>query len=503
VWPILLAAAMIAGGFWWTRKAGILVPKAAKSQGPASVRAIMVGGGRLERTLRVTGVTAAENFASVVGPQLRGSRTRGARNYARDASYAASELATAPASVTAALPSAAAFSAATQRSSNSASSSGPVPSIGASGFSGLGSTAYGLPGGSVLFGAPTASDYGGDYSLVLQKLVKAGNHVKKDEVVAEFDRENMLNRLDDFKAAVVQSETSHENLRVQIEANQKGHVQIVQRAKADLDKAQLDVKTTPVRSAIDAEFLKLAEQQAAAGYKQVLDEVKYLDISQKALVRRSEIEVLTQKIELRRAENNAKSMVVHAPMDGIAVMQATFRGGELSQVQAGDMLYPGAVFMQVVEPDSMVVDAVLNQVDSERLRIGQKATVRFDAYPDLVLPARVYGIGAMTRGGGFRSNFVKEIPVKLKLDKLDPRVIPDLSVSADIVLEEEPNAAVAPLASVFSDSATGKPFVFLKGASGWERRDVDLGLRNNIAVAIRAGLEPGAVIAAEWPVGRK
>ena len=60
----------------------------------------------------------------------------------------------------------------------------------------------------------------------------------------------------------------------------------------------------------------------------------------------------------------------------------------------------------------------------------------------------------MTNTAGFRDKFVKEIPVFLKIDKLDPRVIPDLSVSADLVVEsgKGDGGVVAPLESVFQDS---------------------------------------------------
>jgi len=76
------------------------------------------------------------------------------------------------------------------------------------------------------------------------------------------------------------------------------------------------------------------------------------------------------------------------------------------------------------------------QVCVERLRIGSRAKVHFDAYPDLELPARVYSVGGIARQGGQRATYVKEIPIKLKLEKTDPRVIPDLSVSADVLLAD-------------------------------------------------------------------
>ena len=99
-----------------------------------------------------------------------------------------------------------------------------------------------------------------------------------------------------------------------------------------------------------------------------------------------------------------------------------------------------------------------------------------------------------------RAAFVKEIPVILKLDKLDPRVIPDLSVSVDVELDSEKQVAtVAPLSAIFRDGDAGSPYVFVKSGEGWERREVQLGLTNNLVVAVRSGLRPGEVVAAEVP----
>jgi hypothetical protein len=79
-------------------------------------------------------------------------------------------------------------------------------------------------------------------------------------------------------------------------------------------------------------------------------------------------------------------------------------------------------------------------------------------------------------------------------------VIPDLSVSVDVELESEKQvAAVAPLSAIFQDTASKSPIVYVKSGDGWERRDVELGLTNNLVAAVRSGLRPGEVVATEVP----
>ena len=245
---------------------------------------------------------------------------------------------------------------------------------------------------------------GSDFMLVLLNVAKPGSMVKKGEVIAEFDRQYQLLRLDDYRASVLQMEKNIRKLKAELEVSQEAQRQAVRVAKADLDKGLLDLKTVEVRSDIDKERLRLYEEEAQARYKKALDDVALYEESQRAQLRAAEIDLNQARIELKRAEANVERMIMKAPIDGIVVMQTIFRGGEFGQVQQGDQIYPGMFFMSIVDPSSMVLNANVNQVDSEMLRIGMKAQVKLDAYPDLQLPATVVGhrrhdeVGRLARG---------------------------------------------------------------------------------------------------------
>jgi len=338
-----------------------------------------------------------------------------------------------------------------------------------------------------------------DFMQVLQNVKPAGTVVRKGDTVAEFDRQYQLMRLDDYQASVDQSERTLKSLDASLDVQRKAFQQSIDQAKAAVDKADLDVKTIPVRSDIDAENLRLKLEEARANLKQLQAQAPHEDVTLKSQRRISEIGVEQSRVELRRANRNVQTMVLTAPMDGMLVMENMMRGSEFSQIQQGDQLFPGQLFARVVDPSSMVVTASVNQADVEFVRVGSKAELRFDAFPGLVLPAHVVSIGAITKPGGMRASFVKEIPVFLKLDKMDPRVIPDLSVSVDVVVGSEQNQVLVPLEAVFRDSPGAKPYVFVRTADGFEKREVELGLRSNITAAVTVGLKPGEEIALERP----
>jgi len=516
--------------------------KAARPVRPAAaaIRTAKVHQGRVEHTIRLTGVTAAERYAGLVAPQLRGSRgggglnvsiaSRTSRTYSISGTFASTSSSS---TTTSASTASRASTSGTSTASTSGESGGSEQASAGGGGGGGGRDSGSLArsvGGMTLArvggggGSSSVSSGGGgrggggggggfslglsrggsDFTLTLEKVVPPGTFVRKGDVVAEFDRQYMLTRLDDYRATMDQVEAGMRILEADLEVERKSHQQSIEAAKADLEKARIDLKTVPVQSAIMTERLKLLAEQAEAKYKQLLKEVSLKEITYAADRRIAELERQQALNELRRAEANADRLLVRAPIDGVVVMESIFRSGEMARIQAGDQLQPGMLFMRIVDMSSMLVQARANQVDVERLRIGQRARIRFDAYPDLELPAHVHAIAPMPTSGGFRASYVKEVPVVLKIDKLDPRVIPDLSVSADVVLEEEDSAVVAPLAGIFRDSPDGVPYVFVQKPGGWERRPVELGVRNHVYAAVRSGLRPGEVIALERPpVGGK
>ena len=337
-----------------------------------------------------------------------------------------------------------------------------------------------------------------DFNLVLMKLAKPGIRVKSGDVVAEFDPQNQLQRLDDYKDSAIQLDNTVKKMLANLAAVKEAHDQTVRSAKADAEKAKLDLQTADVRSAIDAEKYKLSVEETEANYKQLVAESALVEESQRAQIRVSELNLEQSKIEVQRAEANVQKMSMKSPMDGIVVMQSIVRNGEFGQIREGDQVQAGQPFVQIVDPSSMVLNATVNQVDAERLRLGMKASIHLDAYPDIELPGLLVGVGAMAKASAFRARYVGEIPVRLKIEKIDPRIIPDLTGSAEIVLGIEKETLVAPRSAVFADEAGS--FMFVQNPEGWIRKKVELGLPNFTVVAIRSGVQKGDVVALQRPM---
>jgi HlyD family secretion protein len=213
----------------------------------------------------------------------------------------------------------------------------------------------------------------------------------------------------------------------------------------------------------------------------------------------AELEIRESTVEMRRSQMNLDRYSITAPIEGLFVLSELRRGSEIAQVKLGDELGAGQHFAQVVDPRTINVEAKVNQADIELLRVGSPVRVRFDAFPGLQLDGKVRAIGALAVSPGRQSEYLREVPVTVQLSKNDPRLIPNLSVSADVVLDRAEDMPIVPREGIFQEPDSGQTFAYVRKGNGWEKRQVEVGLTNNVAAAIVSGLEPGDQVAAEVP----
>jgi HlyD family secretion protein len=333
----------------------------------------------------------------------------------------------------------------------------------------------------------------GGRQLTLIFLTKAGGYVKAGDVVARIDTQAMRDRLDDLDAQITQADADIQKRKAQLALDNENMMQTLRNTKASLDKTQLDVNAAEIRTEIDREQLKLSLEEARATYKEQLDDLEKKKISNAADLRGLELGRERTVRQRDRYRNDIEKFTIRTPISGLVVMLPIMRGQEMGQVQEGDQVAPGQPFMRIVDPDSMQVQAAASQVESDSMRLGQNAEITLDAFPGLKLKGKVTQIGAIATAGARANNFLRSIPVYLKILDRDDRVIPDLSASADVVVGEAANALVIPQAAV--ESREGRDYVRVKNGERFETRAVKLGLGDRVRVAVLEGLREGEEVA--------
>jgi hypothetical protein len=118
-------------------------------------------------------------------------------------------------------------------------------------------------------------------------------------------------------------------------------------------------------------------------------------------------------------------------MNGIVVLNSIWLGGRMGTVQSGDQVNPGTSFMQVVDPSRMEVRVQIPQPDLGQVRVGERAQVRPDAYPQMVLPAVLEEVSPLGQEGNF-SDKIRMFNARFVVEGSDPKLLPDLSVAVDV-----------------------------------------------------------------------
>lgn len=328
-------------------------------------------------------------------------------------------------------------------------------------------------------------------SMVVTKLAPSGAHVKSGDLLVEFDPQAQMKDYLDKKSAydnlvsqVAQKQTDEDIARAKDDT-------AMQQADDELKRSQLEIQRNEVVSRIDAEKNQEAVDEAQTTLKQLKETYQLKRAAALAGIHILEIQRDRAKDAMHYALGNAAKMSVHSPMAGVVVYNTIWLGGRMGTVQQGDQVRPGLPFLQVVDPSRMEVRVELNQVDLLKIHPGQRAQMHLDAYPGMTLPAVLDELSPLGHTGQF-SETVRSFTARFSVQGNDPRLLPDLSAAMDLDLASVTDALVVPCQSVRFEA--GQAYVWRKTSSGFEKRAVEIGLRNDLSAVVKSGLAEGDVI---------
>ncbi|OYY77588.1 MAG: secretion protein HlyD [Sphingomonas sp. 28-62-20] len=133
--------------------------------------------------------------------------------------------------------------------------------------------------------------------------------------------------------------------------------------------------------------------------------------------------IAAAQVQREKAQLDLTRTAVFAPTSG-TISQA-------DRLQIGQMMISGLPAVSIVASQRTWIEANFKETDLDKMRVGQPATVSFDAYGNLTLKGHVQSIGAGT-GSEFSvlpaqnatGNWVKvtqRVPVRIAIDEASPR----------------------------------------------------------------------------------
>ncbi len=201
-----------------------------------------------------------------------------------------------------------------------------------------------------------------------------------------------------------------------------GTLASLEQAKTNLQRQGRLVATNDISQA-EFDTVKLKVDELQAQYEAAQHTLQSAELNLKVL----EYNLAAADARIAQAQEALSYTTITAPIDG-TITRIEAEVGEMAIV--GTMNNPGTVIMEVGDLSEMLVVAQVDESDVSKLRVGQKAHVNIQAWPDKVFPGIVQTI-ALSRKIGTDGSKYYETEVLL----IDPNEQVFTGMTADVDIE--------------------------------------------------------------------
>lgn len=251
----------------------------------------------------------------------------------------------------------------------------------------------------------------------------------------------------------------------------------------ELEQAEEDLSLSRRRSEILIELTHPRDRQRAQ-----------LQLAQKE-AQRENVRARVQETTLRAQllQEQIENASIYARRPGMVVFEEFLGANPRRKIRVGDRVTASHALVTIPEVNRMLVEASASEADVHRLQPGQPATIRLEAFPDLVLTGKVIRVGTLARSSADRPLDDKRFDVIVAVDPSDAELRPEMTARVDILTGERAGVLMVPVNAVFDHQGTSVCHVI--GRSGVDTRSVQLGESSDADVEVIAGLSEGDRVA--------
>ncbi|MCU0227840.1 MAG: efflux RND transporter periplasmic adaptor subunit [Bryobacterales bacterium] len=321
-------------------------------------------------------------------------------------------------------------------------------------------------------------------SGIVKKLyVEYGEQVRRGQLLADLDKEELEARVREQRAAVQAAEAS------------------LQSAEASLQRNLVEAENP------ESEFLKRNVQRTKELYAQklvaqsTLDETERLyqmTLNKQAMAQRnvgvSRAEVSKAKAmvaqfraALERAEEDLRNSTIVSPMDGLVLSRDVEVGDAVSSILV--LGSQATLVMTLGDVSDVYVLGKVDEADIGKVYLGQPARIVVESFKDKKYSGKVTKISPL----GVEKDNVTTFEVRVSIANPGGELKANMTANAEVILEEKTGILLVPEAAVVYD-ANRKTFVDVPDAAsktGKKRVPVELGISNGVKTELASGLKDG------------
>jgi multidrug efflux pump subunit AcrA (membrane-fusion protein) len=320
-------------------------------------------------------------------------------------------------------------------------------------------------------------------SLKITQLVKDGEEVNAGDTLIVFDPSEV-------QKAIVEAEGRLEISKAEMEKLIAQHASDLEELDADYEVTEISQEISKIRfeSAIYESEMKKKEiqlnlEKAQIALDKAKEQIENRKKIQKEEIKQKQLAITQDEIRLTEAYQTLNNLFVTTSAPGIAIIAQNWN--TKNKFQIGDQCWSGFPLIQLPDLSRLKATVKINEVDIAKIKKGLNVEIKPDAFSDSLFTGNVISVANLAVNKD-NSSKIKVFPVEVLLNETDKNLLPGLTVSCRILIEEIDDVVYIPLEALFSEG--DKNFVYKKSVSGYDKVEVETGQRNSDYVIITKGV---------------
>ena len=350
---------------------------------------------------------------------------------------------------------------------------------------------------SINISSPTISwRYGGNMKITY--IIKDGEEVSAGDTVLLFDPSEVNKGIVEAQSRLEISNAERERMLAQ--------------QQSDLEELQADYEVTRISQEISKIRFEQATYESDIMKKEIQLNLEKADISLDRAkeqienrrkinieeVKQMELSIEQDNARLREAFQTLERMTVITPSPGIGIIARNYSTNEKYQV--GDQVWSGQPLISLPDLSKLKATVKINEVDIGKITKKLKVEIKPDAFSETTFTGAVSTIAnlAVNKESGSK---IKVFPVEILINETHKNLLPGLTVSCRIIIDEIHDVLYVPLVAVFVEG--DKKFVYKKSGVTFVKVEVETGVSNSDFTIITSGLDENDVISLVNPFVEK
>jgi HlyD family secretion protein len=318
---------------------------------------------------------------------------------------------------------------------------------------------------------------------VQKLLVDYGDTVKKGQVLAELDKEQILAQVDQQKASLQAAEAASHAAQADLEhAKVDAEGPDIPMLKRAYERAQKMAKDGVVS---DSTLDDAQKNYEMAVNKQQLGKANV--ISANAKLKQAEAQVAQASAQLDEKQKEYQNSTIVSPIDGVVLSRDVEVGTAVSSILI--LGSSATLVMTLGDIHQVYVKGKVDESDIGKVYLGQPARIKVESYKDKTFLGKVTKISPM----GVEKDNVTTFEVRVSIDNSSGELKSQMTANAEILLEEHKAILMVPEGALIYDK-NRKASVEVpdpNAKDGRKKLDVTVGISNGSKTELLSGLKEG------------